>query len=106
MAVDQWRNIESVCQGAKVDLVPMALGKFLSRIVSVKNVRCYKVIHVYIQKKTKQKDKTKPNKQTNKQVNKQTNKQTNKTKQNRIKCIYFVICPVIRTYDWRSGAYF
>ena len=99
MAVDQWRNIESVCEGAKVDLVPLALGKFLSRIVSVKNVRCYKVTHVYIQKKTKQKDKTKPTKQTNKQINKQT-------KQNGIKCIYFVICSVIRTYDWRPGAYF
>ena len=43
--------------------------------------------------KTKTKNKTKQNKQTNKQI-----------KQN-IKCMYFVIWPVIRTYDCRSGTY-
>ena len=55
-----------------VDLVPLQLRKFLSLILSVKTVKCYKVTHVSIQNKTNK--------------NKQTNKQTNKTK-----CMYSLI---------------
>ena len=65
--------------------------------------------HVSIQKKRKDK-KTKRRKKTKKQKTKtkqnKTNKQTNKQIKQNKKCMYFVIWPVIRTYDCRSEAYF
>ena len=95
MNVDRWRNIESGCEGAKVDLVPLPLRKFLSCILSVKNVKCYKVTHVSIQKKrkhNKRKQKTKRKKERKKEKRqkermKQTNKQTNQNKIKQSVCV-------------------
>ena len=71
--------------------------------------------HVSIQKKRKQKEtkqktkkqktKTKQSKNKTKQNKTKQNKQTNKKKK-QTKSMYFVIWPVIRTYNCRSGAYF